>query len=56
MHFLMIKCSYNVTDYLFLSYMMCNCQRHKEPQEQRLRKSLNLTFKQGTKQNYVIQK
>jgi hypothetical protein len=33
-----------------------NCQGHEDPQEQRLKKGLNLTFKQRIRQDYVIQK
>jgi hypothetical protein len=32
------------------------CQGHEESQEQRLKEGLNKTFKQGTRQDYVIQK
>jgi hypothetical protein len=33
-----------------------NCQGHKDPQEQRLKKGLNLTFKERIRQDYAIQK
>ncbi len=33
-----------------------NCQGHKDPQEQRLKKGLNLTFKEKKRQDYAIQK
>ncbi len=48
MHFLLIECSFDVINYLFLSYMMCNMlQLHMGP------KYIEYMYLQTTNEHHV---